>query len=246
MTDRGVSDYDMPNRTWPHRTDVSEIPDPALSALLAGAAPAGDAPASLQHVADVLAALRTEPAADETAGRAAALAEFRRRVRVPAPSTRSRRTRPAVLMPLLRTRAGAAGTAAVLGFGGIAAAAYADALPAAAQLVAHETIGAPRPAQNPLGNPAAGHSGTPVGPNASGSPKFGLCTAYSHETRHGSEAKTSVAFRNLAKTAGGAANVPGYCAGVLHPGAAQSAAGHDNGQPGTNERPHPAGKPPHP
>ena len=59
MTDRGVSDYDMPNRTWP-RADVSGIPDASLSALLADA-PAADSPA-LRPVADVLAALRAEPA----------------------------------------------------------------------------------------------------------------------------------------------------------------------------------------
>jgi hypothetical protein len=236
MTDRGVFDYDMPNRTWPPRTAVSGIPDTALAALLAGDMPAVDAPASLQHVADVLAALRAESAAGETVGQAAALAEFRRHVSASPQPAQLRRIRRAVLVPLLRTRVGAAGTVAVLGFGGIAAAAYANALPAAAQTLAHNTIGAPRPAADP--SPAPGHSGTPVGPNASGHPKFGLCTAYSHAQEHGSAVEKSVAFRNLAKVAGGAANVPSYCAGVAHPGAPQSGA-HQH-------EPHPAGKPPHP
>jgi hypothetical protein len=246
MTHSGVFDYDMPNRTGPTRADVSGIPDAALSALLAGDMPAVDAPASLWHAADVLAALRAEPAADEAAGRAAALAEFRHRVSGSAQAARSRRISRAVLMPLLRTRAGAAGTAAVLAFGGIAAAAYAGALPAAAQTVAHDTIGAPRPMPEHQGNPAAGNGGTPVGPNASGHPSFGLCTAYSHAREHGSAAQKSVAFRNLAKAAGGAGNVPSYCAAVSHPGASQSRARHLGGKPESGGKPHPTGKPPHP
>lgn len=246
MTDRGVSDYDMPNRTWPHRTELSVIPDAALSALLSGDMPAVDAPASLQHVADVLLALRAEPAADETTGQTAALAEFRRRVGGSPQPARPRRIRPAVLMPRLRTRAGAAGTAAVLGFGGIAAAAYADALPAAAQTIAHDAIGAPRPATGHQDSPAAGHSGLPAGPNASGHPRFGLCTAYSHAQEHGSAAEKSVAFRNLASAAGGAANVPGYCAGVAHPGISQSTTRQHTGEPESGDKPHPTGKPPHP
>ena len=243
MTDRGVSDYDMPNRTWPPSTDVSGTPDTALARLLAGDTPAVDGSASVRHVADVLAALRAGPAADEAAGQAAALAEFRRRAGDWPRQSRSRRIGPAVLWPLLRTRAGAAGTAAVLGFGGIVAAAYADALPAAAQVVAHAAIGAPRP--NHQDNPAAGHRGTPVGPDASGQPRFGLCTAYLHGKEHGSAAQKSVAFRNLVKAAGGAANVQSYCAGVPHPGASQSAA-RRHGEPAASEKPHLTGKPPHP
>lgn len=246
MTDRGVSDYDMPNRTWPPRTDVSGIPDAALAALLAGTTPpADDSTASLRHVADVLAALRAEPAADEMAGRAAALTEFRRRVSGSARPARSRRVSPAALMPVLRTRAGAAGTAAVLGFGGIVAAAYAGALPAAAQSVAHDTIGAPRPASDHQHSPAAGHSGTPVGPNASGPAGFGLCTAYTHATEHGSAAQKSVAFRNLARAAGGPANVPSYCAALAHPGASQPTT-RQPGDGSAGDKPHPTGKPPHP
>jgi hypothetical protein len=245
MTQCGVSDYDMPDRTSPTRTDVSAIPDAALSALLTGEMAAVDAPASLRHIADVLAALRAAPAADETAGRAAALAEFDRWVsRSPQPA-RSRRISRAVLLPLLRTRAGAAWTAAILGFGGIAAAAYAGALPAVAQTAAHDAIGAPRPVSEQQENPAAGHSGTPVGPNASGHPRFGLCTAYSHAREHGSSAQKSVAFRNLAKAAGGAANVPSYCAGVSHPGASQRQARHLRGEPKSGRKQHPTGKPPH-
>jgi hypothetical protein len=245
MSDGGVSDYEMPNRTWPQPADVSGIPDTAFSALLEGATPEADAPAPLQHVADLLAALRAGPAADETAGRAAAAAEYRRRAGAPLRSSRPRRVRPAVFLPMLRTRAGRAATVAVVGLGGIVVAAYAGALPAAAQQVAHDAIGAPQ-ASNAHDSPSAGHGSTPVGPDASGHAKFGLCTAYAHGREHGSEAKTSVAFRNLVKAAGGAANVASYCARVPHPGALQSDAGDQGGQPGTADRTHSTGKPPHP
>jgi len=246
MTDRGVSDYDMPNRTWPPRTDAPPIPDAALSALLAGdLPPTVDAPGSLQHVAEVLAALMAEPAADESAGRAAALAEFRLRVSGTTQPARSRRVRPAVLLPLVRTRVRAAGIAAVLGFAGLIAAAYAGALPAAAQTVAHDTIGAPRPALQHQDSPAAGHSGTPVGPNASGHPRFGLCTAFSRAKKDGTQAEKSVAFRNLAKAAGGAAKVPGYCAAAAHPGSPQSGTRH-NDELDSLDKAHTTGKPPHP
>jgi len=244
MSDRGVSDYDMPNRTWPPRNDASGIPDASLAALLESGTPAADTPAALRHVADVLAALQAEPAADEAAGQATAIAEFRNRVGVPKQPARSRWRRPAVLTPppLLRSRVGAAATAVVVGLGGLAAAAYAGALPASAQLVAHNTIGAPVPKQHDGG--ATGRHGTPVGPNASGHAAFGLCTAYVHGKEAGSEATKSVAFRALEKAAGGAANVPAYCEGVLHPGA--SNARHPDGRPDETVKPHPTGKPPHP
>jgi hypothetical protein len=244
MTDNGVSDYDMPNRTWPPSADVSGIPDASLAALLEGATSAADAPVSLRQVADVLAALRAEPASDEVAGQVAAIAEFRRHAGASARSARSRRTRPAALrpLPLLRTRVGSVATAVVLGLGGFAAAAYAGALPAAAQQAAHDAIGAPKP----KASRAQGHRGAPVGPNAKGHAAFGLCSAYLQGKENGSHAANSVALRNLAKAAGGAANVRGYCASVTHPGAAQSGARGQGGAPDSGERTHPTGKPPHP
>jgi len=246
MTDRGVSDNDMSNRSWPPHTDASWIPDAALSDLLAGGTPPADGPASLHQVADLLSSLRAAPGADEGAGQAAAIAEFRARVRVSPHAAQSHRRRPATRTPLalIRTRAGNAATAAVVGLGGIAAAAYAGALPAAAQQAAHDTIGAPTPKPHP--SPAASHRATPVGPNASGHPAFGLCTAFLHGKEHGRQADKSVAFRNLARAAGGAANVTSYCAKVPHPGAAQSAARHRGDGPQPRERMDPTGKPPHP
>src|SRR5579875_3607668 len=61
MTDRGVSDSDMLNFSRRARRDAPGIQDASLAALLAGAVPPPDAPAPLQHVADVLAALQAAP-----------------------------------------------------------------------------------------------------------------------------------------------------------------------------------------
>ena len=255
MSGRGVSDSDMPNFSWLARRDASGIQDADLSALLAGRTPQPDTSAPLQHVADVLAALRAAPASGEAAGRGAALAQFRAQVGVSSQSIRSRRRRPTLLSSLLSAKAAAAAAVAVVGLGGVATAAFANALPSAAQQFAHDTIGAPSPhASNSAqaNNTNAGHSGTPVGPNATGSAAFGLCTAYAHATQHGTAAQKAVAFRNLEKAAGGAANVASFCASVPHPGASATPGGgaptshptgestsHPSGPPST----HPTGEP---
>lgn len=147
-----------------------------------------------------------------------------------------------MLSSLLSAKAAAAAVAAVA-LGGAASAAYAGALPAPAQKLAHDTIGAPSP--HPSGSPGA-HA-TPVGPDATGPAAFGLCTAYKHAMVHGTAAQKSVAFRNLAAAAGGSANVTAYCATVAHPGASGKPASlpsmvptsHPSGQPSS----HPGGQP---
>ncbi len=252
MTGRGVSDSDMPNFSRGARWDASGIPDASLAALLAGGTPPTDVSAPLQHVADVLAALRAAPATDEAAGKAAALAHFRQRAGVSPQPIRSRRRRPILLSSLLTAKAAAAAAVAVVGLGGVATAAFAGALPSSAQQFAHDTIGAPGPhassSAHASNNTNAGHSGTPVGPTASGPAAFGLCTAYAHATQHGTAAQKAVAFRNLEKAAGGAANVASFCASIPHPGASATPQGraptsHPTGEPS----PHPTGPPsPHP
>ena len=252
MTGRGVSDSDMPNFSRRARRDASAIPDASLAALLAGRTPPPDAPAPLQHVADVLAALQAAPASDEAAGKAAALAQFRQRVGVSSQPIRSRRRRPTLLSSLLSAKAAAAAVVAVVGLGGVATAAFAGALPSSAQKFAHDTIGAPSPhasSSAPASNNSnAGHSGTPVGPSASGPAAFGLCTAYANATRHGTAAQKAVAFRNLETAAGGTANVTSFCASVPHPGAsATPESGAPTSHPTGPPTPHPTGAPsPHP
>ena len=163
-----------------------------------------------------------------------------------------------MLSSLFSAKVAAAATVAVVGFGGIATAAFAGALPSAAQQFAHDTIGAPSPhasrSADANNNANAGHSGTPVGPNASGPAAFGLCTAFANATQHGTAAQKAVAFRNLEKVAGGAANVASLCASVAHPGATPQTGAptsHRTGAPTTlpagEPTSHPSGPPsPHP
>lgn len=251
MTGPGVSDSDMPNFSWRPRRDASGIQDADLAALLAGGTPTADSSAALQHVADVLAALQAAPASDEAVGKTAALAEFRQRVGVSSHAIRSRRRRPTLLSSVLSAKAAAAAAVAVIGVGGVATAAFANALPSAAQQFAHDTIGAPSPHASSAHadkKTDAGHSGTPVGPNASGPAAFGLCNAYANAKRHGTATQKAVAFRNLEKAAGGVANVASFCAAVPHPGASDKPkkggpSSHPTGEPTS----HPTGKPnPHP
>ena len=69
----------------------------------------------------------------------------------------------------------------------------------------------------------SGSSNAAVGPDAKGPAAFGLCNAWSHHPTTASTGTattdTSVAFRNLAKAAGGEAKIAAYCATVPHPGA---------------------------
>jgi hypothetical protein len=242
MTDRGVSDNDMPIFSRGARRDASGIQDVTLAALLAGSTPPPDASAPLQHVADVLAALRAAPARDEAGGKAAALAQFRQHVGVSSQPIRSRRRRSILLSSVLSAKAAAAAAVTVVGLGGVATAAYAGALPSAAQQFAHDTIGAPSPHVST--SPNAGHSGTPVGPSASGPAAFGLCTAYANATHHGTAAQKAVAFRNLEKAAGGAANVTNFCASVAHPGASATPhSGASTSHPAGAPTSHPTGAP---
>jgi hypothetical protein len=201
----------MPSFPWPARRDGSALEDTALTALLeSGELPDGAA-ARLRPVADMLAALRAEAASDELTGLAAAQAEFRRRIAQPArprqPRLRQpRRRRPVRLASVLGARAATAAAVVVIGLGGAGAAAYAGALPASLQQLAHAAIGAPAPRQ-------AG-SGALPGSHAAGPAAGGLCTAYQRARIHGTAGQQAAALRRLVKAAGGAANVTGFCAAV--------------------------------
>lgn len=227
----------MPNFPWPARREASATEDAVLAALLAGKELATDTGAWLQPVADVLAALRAEPASDELAGLTVAQAEFRHRVGVSDQLSRSRPRRPTLLKSILSAKAVAAAIAAV-SLAGAATAAYAGALPDSLQQFAHHTIGAP------AAHRAAGPTtrGTPVGPNATGHAAYGLCTAYRHATEHGTAAQKAVAFRNLVKAAGGAGSVAAFCATVHRPGPSASPSPHPTGRPSSHPT-HPTGGP---
>jgi hypothetical protein len=200
--------------------------DPATAErLLAGEPLDPQAAPEIDAVARLLASA-SGPASDaELAGEAAAVAAF---VQVtggsaPAPTARRRKLMPA---SALRSKAAIAIAAAAASLGGFAAAAYANALPAPAQDAAHHLIGASAAHSHPTPRTdddatdsaptAATPTATPVGPDATGSAMFGLCTAYAAASVHGNPLN-GVAFQNLAAAAGGAENIPAFCATVLTP-----------------------------
>ena len=151
-----------------------------------------------------------------------------------------------------------------LALGGTAAAAYNGALPAPAQNFAHTVIGAPAATATQLRTNTGTHAGdpssagTPVGPDASGSAAFGLCTAWTQHQTNGAStngnADDAVAFKNLAAAAGGADKVAAYCATILkspsptNPGAptterAQTSTGKPDSMPTQASTNHTTGKP---
>ena len=132
---------------------------------------------------------------------------------------------------LLSAKLAAASLAAAVTLGGAAAAAYAGKLPAPVQKFAHDTIGAPR---TPGAQPAP--PATPQPAVLPGHSAYGLCTAYAHHKPHGSAARKTTAFRQLAAAAGGAAHIRAYCATVAHPGNPSPGAksGHTTGKPSTH------------
>ena len=108
-----------------------------------------------------------------------------------------------------------------MSLGGLGAAAYVGVLPDQVQQAMHDAVGAPAPrargngsSQNPESVPGSVPTAG-VGPNAAGSPAAGLCRAWAVDKAKGTARDHSVAFRNLAGTAGGADKVEAYCAGVL-------------------------------
>lgn len=232
----------MPVFPWSVLGGVPKAGSPAFDALLEGDLLPKDAAGGLRSVAEVIAALNGPPAVSELAGQASALAVFRSAAGLSGEPTRSRRRRHPLLTSLLSVKLAAAAAVAV---GAAATAAYAGALPASMQNLAHDTIGAPQAHSGASPAPSA----TPVGPDASGHAAFGLCTAYAHLKANGSAKQKAVAFRNLAAAAGGAANVTAYCAGVAHPGTTPSGdpASHPTGKPATlpSQAPtsHPTGGP---
>jgi hypothetical protein len=215
------------------------ISDAALAALLAGAEPRGSAP-QLRTLAETLTELTGKPGGDELDGEAETLAAFRNQFGAPGPARRPhRRSRwlPSHPRPV---RAAAAGAAA-LALGAFATAAYAGALPAPVQRLAHEIIAAPSPSVQP----ATGRS--PAARPVTGHPAYGLCTAWARAKAHGSRAQRAAAFGKLAAAAGGPAKVTSYCAAVARHAASAShrphPAPHGSGKPGGLPSPRGSGKP---
>jgi hypothetical protein len=144
----------MPNFTGPSPYDAPSISDAALAAMLAGEQlPPGSAP-QLQPVAKTLAELAGQPAEDELDSEADSLIAFRIHFGASGPVRHAARSpRPRWYPQPLPLRAAAA-LAALLGLGGIATAAYAGALPAGLQRLAHDIIGAPAANAQPTTRPS--------------------------------------------------------------------------------------------
>jgi hypothetical protein len=121
--------------------------------------------------------------------------------------------------------------ATVLAVGGVSAAAYAGALPATAQGLAHSAIGAPAPqarstdgvarfrvSPSPVSGQARRMAAAPptlaAGPEIDAPAVYGLCLAFDRAAAKQDDAAMAKAFRNLARAAGGASYVQAYCAGT--------------------------------
>jgi len=212
------------------------VPEADLTALLAGAGPPPDAPAELRSAAEVLAALRAQPAGDELAGEQAALSQFRQQAGVSMLERRSRRRRP--VMPVAALAATAAVTLAVIG---LSLDAYHDGLPGPVQRIAHDAIGAPTTGSAQSASASPLPSGTPASPRGDG-PSAGrhqptsvlsrLCVSYEGTHGHGGGVGRSTAFHELIRVAGGAGKIPAFCARLAHPGASPPPPPHKN-------KPHP-------
>lgn len=210
MTDRGVSDSDMPTFPWQTPPEAQ-----ALDALLAGNCRPEEAPADLRPVAEVLVALLAPPDRLEVAGWGQALTVYREIAGRPGVPGRPRSRRPRLIARPLGARfAAAAGAAAIAVLGGGVAAAYTGSLPGPLQKIVHDVIAAPGVRESSAA-PSPRSGAHPAGPSVTGAAAYGLCNAY----QHADASQRSVAFRHLVTAAGGAQQVAAYCASVPHPGA---------------------------
>ncbi|MHB8438096.1 MAG: hypothetical protein ACYDD4_02910 [Acidimicrobiales bacterium] len=192
--------------------------------LLTGHLDPEDAPPGFGHVASLV-RVATGPAnALELAGRQQTVAAMAAAIatsagQVPASIPRGKR----MIGKLLTLKTlGIAIPAMALTAGSAAAAT--GSLPAPAQAAAHSVL-SDVGISVPSGNDSS--SSKAVGPDATGSAMYGLCTAYKANGGHANS--HSVAFANLAKAAGGAANISTFCANVTPPGKGSNSSNDSNG-----------------
>jgi hypothetical protein len=151
----------MPNFTGPRGQDAPLISDASLTALLAGVELPPDSAPQLRPLARTLAELAGRPAEDELYGETDTLTAFRDYFGAPGQPHPIRQNR----RQLLRSRSlplRAAAAATILGLGGLATAAYAGALPAGLQRIAHDIIGAPAAGAQPAIRPSHAYPGCQV------------------------------------------------------------------------------------
>src|SRR5579875_890302 len=170
-------------------------------------------------------AARGPAAANELAGRAAAVDALVRGGAGATSPVRSGRT--SMIGKLLGVKTLAVAVPGLLLTGGVAAAATGS-LPGPAQSAASHVLsdvgisvpnghgghsGTGTSGASSSQGSANGHAANATGPDATGPAAYGLCTAF----KAGGLNQHSVAYRNLAKAAGGASNIDTYCASVSKP-----------------------------
>jgi hypothetical protein len=204
MSGPDASSAEMPGFPF-FRRPAMPLDESVLDALLTGQSLPPDAPEQARTVAHMLASLADPAVPGALAGEADARRAFVRAASVvsASPATRRRASRrPRRFAASLTSKLAAALVAVTVGLGGAAAAAYAGALPAPIQDLAHDAIGAPR------ANPPA-----PDAPEVQRAVS-GQCAAYERAKNHGGSAAVAAEFARLASAAGGAGKIDGYCAAV--------------------------------
>ena len=247
MTDSNALDDEMRylRRLLGFEPDRLALDEGTAERLLSGQLHPADAPPEYRCAAMVLAAAAAPPSPDELAGESEAVAGFLA-VAHSFPHRATALRRQNVLTKLVTIKVVAAAAIAALSVAGVAAAATGT-LPDAAQRVAHRMVGAPSPddhgsqsGDHANGGQSADHRSTksdnsPTGPDATGAAKAGLCQAWAsgQGATNGGKADAT-AFEALAKAAGGADQIAGFCADVLkshEPQGTQPASpGADHGQ----------------
>lgn len=255
MSDPDASPVEMPRFPFPRRP-APELDEPLLDALLSGRPLPLHAPEQAHTVAGMLASMADPAGPGALAGEAAARSAFARAASpagiqpagIRKADGRARRRSPRLRPASLPARIAAALIVASAGLGGAAVAAYAQVLPGPVQELAHRVIGAPAPAHAA----STGHPASPAPPQPAAT---GLCEAYQRARVHGSPAVLAVLSGKLARAAGGAGKIGGYCAAAERPGAAPGSGGvYSRGMttsPGSPAKAHPQPTPhprptPHP
>ncbi len=233
----------MPNFTGPSRRAAPLISDAALAALLAGAELPTGGPPQLRPLAEALAELAGAPVGDELASEAATLAAFREHFGAVSSAHHASRNPNSRARPRHLPLRAAAVAATIVGLGGVATAAYAGALPAGLQRLAHDIIGAPAVGAQPAARPSPA-----IPAAASDRPGYRPCAAWAHAKAHGTREQRAAAFRELAAAAGGPANVTAYCTATAHTATPPSShpaptPSHQSGKPASLPTPHGSGAP---
>jgi hypothetical protein len=217
-------------RDLDHEMKRFGLDDLTADRLLSGRVAPQDAPPGYGPIAAAVQAVAGSTPAPDAGHEAATVAAVVEALRSNRPSHQPVRRR-SMLAQLLTAKVAA--IAAVTVLGATAAAAATNTLPDPAQTVvsdavSHVGLSIPKPnshanahATAPHGKPDTAGNANATGPDATGSAKYGLCTAYAAgptTTNPHSRKNDAVAFTNLQKAADGAGmSVADYCKNAAPP-----------------------------